>query len=211
MLPVEKCDRRPRAGTAQFVQGDGFSAAVALRCRTKFPPKSFSLIKTVAARNSGIERAFPQSGSGSATRPISRGEFMHKSLIALVGAAGIGLAALAAPAPANAGCYGCAVGAGILGGLAAGAIIGSAIANSPPPGYYPPPPGYYPPPPDDYGPPPPPGAYGPPPPPGAYGPPPPGAYPPPAYAQLAPGCHWGQRRVWVEGVGYRTRTIQICP
>ena len=81
---------------------------------------------------------------------------MHKSLIALVGAAGIGLAALAAPAPANAGCYGCAVGAGILGGLAAGAIIGSAIANSPPPGYYPPPPGYYPPPPDDYGPPPPP-------------------------------------------------------
>ena len=55
---------------------------------------------------------------------------------------------------------------------------------------------------------PPPGAEGPPPPPGAYGPPPPGAYPPPpAYAQLAPGCHWGQRRVWVEGVGYRTRTI----
>lgn len=125
---------------------------------------------------------------------------MHKSLIALVGAAGIGLAALAAPAPANAGCYGCAVGAGILGGLAAGAIIGSAIANSPPPGYYPPPPGAY-------GPPPPPDDYGPPPPPGAYGPPPPGAYPPPSYAQLAPGCHWGSRRVWVEGVGYRTRTI----
>jgi len=130
---------------------------------------------------------------------------MQKSLIALVGATGIGLAALAAPAPANAGCYGCAVGAGILGGVAAGAIIGSVIANSPPPGYYPPPPGAY-------GPPPPPGAYGPPPP-GAYGPPPPGANgpPPPAYAQLAPGCHWGERRVWVEGVGYRTRTIQICP
>ena len=136
---------------------------------------------------------------------------MHKSLIALVGAAGIGLAALAAPAPANAGCYGCAVGAGILGGLAAGAIIGSAIANSPPPGYYPPPPGYY--------------------------PPPlrtimvrrrlralmvrrrlrvlmvrrrPALTRRLAYAQLAPGCHWGPRRVWVEGVGYRTRTIQIC-
>ena len=29
---------------------------------------------------------------------------MHKSLVALVGAAGIGFAALAAPAPANAGC-----------------------------------------------------------------------------------------------------------
>jgi hypothetical protein len=97
---------------------------------------------------------------------------MHKSLIALVGAAGVGLAAMAAPAPANAGCVGCAVGAGILGGVAVGAIVGSAIANSPPPpppGYYPPPPGYYPPPPGAYGPPPP-GAYGPP-----DGPPPPGA------------------------------------
>ena len=126
---------------------------------------------------------------------------MHKSLIALVGATGIGLAALATPAPANAGCVGCAVGAGIIGGVAAGAIIGSAIANSPPPpGYYPPPPGYYPPPPGYY-----------PPPPGAYGPPPPGAPSPAAYAQLAPGCHWGQRKVWVEGVGYQVRTVQVCP
>ena len=114
---------------------------------------------------------------------------MHKSLIGLAAVAGIGLASLAAPAPANAGCYGCAVGAGILGGVAAGAIIGSAIANNPPPppAYYPPPPGYYPPPP------------------GAYGPP-----PGPGYAQLAPGCYWGQRRVWVEGVGYRMQTVQIC-
>jgi hypothetical protein len=136
---------------------------------------------------------------------------MHKSIIALVGALGIGGAAMAVPAPANAGCFGCAVGAGVLGGVAAGAIIGSAIANSPPP---PPPPGYYPPPPPPgaYGPPPP-GAYGPPPP-GAYGPPPsPGAYgpPPAAYAELAPGCHWGRRTVWVEGYGYQRRTVQICP
>jgi hypothetical protein len=113
---------------------------------------------------------------------------MHKSLIGLAAAAGIGLASLAAPAPANAGCYGCAVGAGILGGVAAGAIIGSAIANNPPP-----PPAYYPPPP----------GYGPPP--AAYGPP-----PGPGYAQLAPGCYWGQRRVWVEGVGYRMQTVQVC-
>jgi len=56
----------------------------------------------------------------------------HKSLIGLAAAAGIGLASLAAPAPANAGCWGC--GFGVLGGVAAGAIIGSAIANSPPPG-----------------------------------------------------------------------------
>lgn len=113
---------------------------------------------------------------------------MHKSVIALVGAASVGLSALAVPSTANAGCYGCAVGAGVLGGIAAGAIIGSAVANSPPPGYYPPPPGAYPPPP-----------------PGAYYP------PPPAYAQLAPGCHWGHRRVWVEGVGYQWRTVQVCP
>ena len=116
---------------------------------------------------------------------------MHNSLIALAGAASVGLSALAVPTAANAGCYGCAVGAGVLGGIAAGAIIGSAIANRPPP----PPPGYYPPPP--------PGYY--PPPPGAYYP------PPPAYAQLAPGCHWGHRRVWVEGVGYQWRTVQVCP
>jgi|SRR5579864_960384 len=110
---------------------------------------------------------------------------MHKSLTGLAAAASIGLASLAAPAPANAGCYGCAVGAGILGGIAAGAIIGSAIANGPPPpGYYPPPPGYYPPP-------------------AAYG-------PPPGYAELPPGCYWAKRRVWVEGVGYRMRTVQDC-
>ena len=40
---------------------------------------------------------------------------MHKSLVALVGAAGIGVAALAAPGTANAQCFGCAVGAGVLG------------------------------------------------------------------------------------------------
>src|SRR3984957_16943742 len=116
---------------------------------------------------------------------------MHKSLVGLAAATALGLATLAGPSTANAGCYGCAVGAGVLGGVAAGAIIGSAIANSPPP---PPPPGYYPPPP------------------AAYYPPPPGAYPPPGpgYAELAPGCHWGQRKVWVEGVGYRWRTVQVC-
>jgi len=117
---------------------------------------------------------------------------MHKSLLGLAAASAVALATLAGPSPANAGCYGCAVGAGVIGGIAAGAIIGSAIANSPPP-----PPAYYPPPP-------PPG-YGPPPP-AAYGPPPPG----PGYAQLAPGCYWAQRRVWVEGVGYRMRTVQAC-
>ena len=110
---------------------------------------------------------------------------MHRSLIGLVAAAGIGLGSFAEPAPAEAQCYGCAVGAGVIGGMAVGAIVGSAIANSPPPGYYGPPPGYYP-------------------------PPPPGAYAP-AYAQLAPGCWWEKRRVWVDGVGYRLRPVQVCP
>lgn len=107
---------------------------------------------------------------------------MHKSLVGLAAVAALGFAAVAAPAPANAGCYGCAVGAGIIGGVAAGAIIGSAIANSPPP-----PPAYYPPP-----------------------PPAPVYYPGPGYAALAPGCYWGKRQVWVEGYGYRWRTVQIC-
>jgi hypothetical protein len=114
---------------------------------------------------------------------------MHKSLLGLAAAASIGLASLVAPSNANAGCFGCAVGAGVIGGVAAGAIIGSAIANNPPP-----PPAYYPPPP------PPPG-YGP-----GYG-----AGYAPAYAQLGPGCYWGRRRVWVEGYGYQVRTVPICP
>ncbi|HEX4407518.1 MAG TPA: hypothetical protein VH206_01980 [Xanthobacteraceae bacterium] len=111
---------------------------------------------------------------------------MHKSLLGLAAASAIGLATLAGPSTANAGCYGCAVGAGVLGGVAAGAIIGSAIANSPPP-----PPAYYPPPP----------------PPAAYYPPPGYA---PGYAQLAPGCYWGQRKVWIDGIGWRWRRVQVC-
>jgi len=136
---------------------------------------------------------------------------MHKSLIALAGAASIGLASVAVPSPAHAWCVGCAVGAGIVGGIAAGAIVGSAVAATAPPPYYypPPPPGYYPPPPGYYAPPPPAAYY--PPPAAAVPGPSPGAAPAPAYAQLAPGCHWAKRQVWVEGVGYRTRTVQVCP
>ena len=95
---------------------------------------------------------------------------MHKALIGLAVAATLGLATVAAPSAANARCFGCAVGVGVLGGVVAGAIVGSAIANNPPPppayGYPPPPPGY--------------------PPPAAYGP------PPAQYAQLAPGCYWSR-------------------
>jgi hypothetical protein len=65
---------------------------------------------------------------------------MKTALIGLALAATLGGASLTSPTPANAGCFGCAVGAGVFGGLVAGAVIGSAIANNPPPptAYYPP-------------------------------------------------------------------------
>ena len=111
---------------------------------------------------------------------------MHKSVIGLAAAASIGLATLAAPSHANAGCFGCAVGAGVLGGVIAGAVVGSAIANNPPP-----PPPYY--------------AYPP-------SPPPPVAYYGPGPAYAGGPCHWERRRVWIEEVqGYRIRPVQVCP
>ena len=58
---------------------------------------------------------------------------MTKTLFAFVAAGTIAAATLAAPTSADARCRGCGVAAGLVGGLAAGAIIGSAIANSPPP------------------------------------------------------------------------------
>ena len=58
---------------------------------------------------------------------------MHRPLIGLIAASAIGFAALAAPKPAEARCFGCYVGAGILGGVLAGAIVGDAVANAPPP------------------------------------------------------------------------------
>jgi hypothetical protein len=65
---------------------------------------------------------------------------MKRMLLAL-GAAAFVAASL--PAPAQAHCHGCGVAAGVVGGLAAGALIGSALAG---PRYYevpPPPPAYY--------------------------------------------------------------------
>jgi len=62
-----------------------------------------------------------------------------RPLTALAAAATLGIAAIAAPQPAEA--RGGAVAAGIIGGLAAGAIIGAAAsgpyyASGPGPGYY---------------------------------------------------------------------------
>ncbi len=54
---------------------------------------------------------------------------MNLKIIAL---AAVALSAAALPSTADARCRGCAVGAGVIGGLAVGAIIGSAIANGGP-------------------------------------------------------------------------------
>jgi len=61
---------------------------------------------------------------------------MKKTILAIAAAATIAAGTLAAPAPAQADCHGCGVAAGVIGGLAAGAIIGGAIANSQPHYYH---------------------------------------------------------------------------
>ena len=61
---------------------------------------------------------------------------MKKLALALAASATIAAGTLSAPAPANAGCFGCWVGAGVAGGLVAGAIIGSAARPYYGPGYY---------------------------------------------------------------------------
>ncbi len=80
-------------------------------------------------------------GQGASwSRPETYGGLPVKKLVlALAASATIAAATLSAPAPAQAGCVGCWIGAGVAGGLVAGAIIGSAAR----PYYYGPGPGYY--------------------------------------------------------------------
>lgn len=54
---------------------------------------------------------------------------MQKTLIALAAAATVAGAAISAPSQANATCWGCYVGAGVVAGLVGGALIGSAGAQ----------------------------------------------------------------------------------
>jgi hypothetical protein len=96
-------------------------------------------------------------------------------------AAAVTLAA-ALPSSAQARCSGCGVAAGVVGGLAAGAIVGSAIANSRPV-YVEPAPVY-------------------------VAPPPPSVYVEPEYAE-GPVCRSERQRVW-DGYAYRTRRVEIC-
>jgi hypothetical protein len=103
---------------------------------------------------------------------------MKRTIIALAAAA---VVAAALPSSAQARCDGCAVGAGIIGGLAAGAILGSAIANIQPRYYEPAP---------------------------VYTVPPPVYVEPPDYVD-DPVCHLEPRQVW-DGYGYRTRRVEVC-
>jgi hypothetical protein len=104
---------------------------------------------------------------------------MKHTIIALAAAATL---AAALPSSAQARCHGCGVAAGDVGGLAAGAIIGSAIANSGPTYYEPAP---------------------------VYAPPPP-AYAAPSEVVEGDVCHVERHRVWVEGYGWRSRRIEVC-
>ncbi len=99
---------------------------------------------------------------------------MIRALAMLAMAGVIALAAASVPQPARAGSNGAAVAAGVIGGLAAGAIIGSAAANSAPPGAYPP--NYYSP-----------SYYGP-----SYGAPP---------HMYSDDCHYERARYWDQYAG----------
>jgi hypothetical protein len=108
---------------------------------------------------------------------------MKKTLTAVCAAAAIAAASASVPTTAEARCVGCVVGAGIA-GFAAGAIVGSAIANSAPgPAYVvAPPAGYV-------------------------------AYPTYYAALPGPNCFWTRRPVYdVYGnvVGWRGRPIAVC-
>jgi hypothetical protein len=103
---------------------------------------------------------------------------MRNTIIALAAA---GTLAAALPSSAHAHCSGCGVAAGVVGGLAAGAIIGSAIANSGPTYVAPAP---------------------------VYAPPPPAYIESEVYEGGV--CHVERRRVWVDGFGWRSRRVEVC-
>src|SRR6516164_9542575 len=66
---------------------------------------------------------------GRSAPPRYQETTMNKTLLALATATSITVSLLAAP-PAEARCWGCAVGVGVAAGVVTGAIVGSAIANS---------------------------------------------------------------------------------
>lgn len=103
---------------------------------------------------------------------------MNVKVLALAAAV---LSVAVLPTTADARCRGCGVAAGVVGGLALGAIIGSSIANSQPRYYEEPP---------------------------AYGPPSRVYYSGPAYVET-PVCHIERQRFW-DGYGWRSRRVEVC-
>ncbi|MGV2979703.1 hypothetical protein ACERNI_05785 [Camelimonas sp. ID_303_24] len=98
------------------------------------------------------------------------------AVLAAVAMFGAGGALMAMTSGASAwcsgpGCYGPPPAAGVVGGLAIGALAGAAAA----------------------------GAFAAPPPP-----------PPPVVYDEGPECYMTSRRVWVEGLGWRRRPVEVC-
>jgi hypothetical protein len=104
---------------------------------------------------------------------------MNVKVLALVAAV---LSVAALPTAADARCQGCGVAAGVVGGLALGAIIGSSVANAEP-RYYEERPVYVAPPRRAY-------------------------YGGPAYVE-GPVCHVERQRFW-DGYGWRSRRVEVC-
>jgi hypothetical protein len=111
-----------------------------MACSPAVHAKSRNLISTTivdAENTQETSRVIVECTGSQRTKGRCAMTKLPRTLTALAAAATLGLAAIAAPQPAEA--RGGAIAAGVIGGLAAGAIIGSAI-NGPYYGYGP---GYY--------------------------------------------------------------------
>src|SRR5215467_7199579 len=96
-----------------------------------------SVCLSPAQNYSKLEARFSSGGvslSAIATTEINQETTMNKTLLSLAAVASIAVSLLAAP-PAEARCWGCAVGVDVAAGVVTGAIVGSVIANSYGPAY----------------------------------------------------------------------------
>src|SRR6516225_2943154 len=91
-----------------------------------------SVCLSPAQNYSKLEARFSSGGGplgAVGSTEINQETTMNKTLLSLAAATSITVSLLAAP-PAEARCWGCAVGVGVAAGVVTGAIVGSAIANS---------------------------------------------------------------------------------